>query len=152
VPGVRRGGDRRLKAQGSRLRQGGSGLRHGGTGRRPQTDLPDDGVHRRGGFGVAAAAVALFSWGGDPGALQVAQAIIVGVLGVAFLRRYGLLAFAVTITAWRAVGITPWTFDLTKWIAARQGLTIVFLMGLALWGFKNVLGKQSALPAGALDG
>jgi hypothetical protein len=23
---------------------------------------------------------------------------------------------------------------------------------LAIWGFRNVLGKQSALPAGALDG
>jgi hypothetical protein len=50
------------------------------------------------------------------------------------------------------VRITPWTFDLTKWFAWRQGLTIVFLMGLALWGFRNVLGKQSAFPASALDG
>jgi hypothetical protein len=101
---------------------------------------------------AAAAAVAVFSWEGNPGALQVAQAVIVGVLSVVFLRRYGLLAFAVAITAWTAVNTTPWTFDLTKWFAGRQGLTIVFLMALALWGFRNVLGKQSAFPAGALDG
>jgi hypothetical protein len=101
---------------------------------------------------AAVAVVALFSGGLAPHALQVAQAVIVGVLSVAFLRRYGLLAFAVAITVWTAVNITPWTFDLTKWFAWRQGLTVVFLLGLALWGFKNVLGKQSAFPAGALDG
>jgi hypothetical protein len=77
---------------------------------------------------------------------------LVGVLSVVLLRRYGLLAFSVAITAWTAVNITPWTFELTKWFAWRQGMTVVFLLALALWGFRNVLGKQSVFPAAALEG
>jgi hypothetical protein len=36
--------------------------------------------------------------------------------------------------------------------AWRPILTAVLVMAIALWGFRNVLGKQTAFPSGALDG
>ena len=41
---------------------------------------------------------------------------------------------------------------MSRWYASRQWVVLVFVVALALWGFRNVLGKQSAFPAGALDG
>jgi hypothetical protein len=29
---------------------------------------------------------------------------------------------------------------------------VAIIVALAVWGFRNVIGKQSAFPAGALDG
>jgi hypothetical protein len=47
---------------------------------------------------------------------------------------------------------SPWTMDMSRWYAWRQWLMLATLVAIAFWGFKNVLGKQSAFPAGALDG
>jgi hypothetical protein len=34
----------------------------------------------------------------------------------------------------------------------RGGLALAVIAAFAFWGVRNVLGRQSALPAGALDG
>jgi hypothetical protein len=96
--------------------------------------------------------VAIASMSGvRPLALDLAQAALIGVACVAFLRRFGLFALAVGFGVNYVVRATPWTFDLAKWFAWRPMLSVVLIMGLALWGFRNVLGRQSAFPKLQLD-
>jgi hypothetical protein len=44
------------------------------------------------------------------------------------------------------------TLNMSRWYAWREWVFVAMVVGLTLWGFRNVLGKQSAFPAGALDG
>jgi uncharacterized protein YjeT (DUF2065 family) len=102
---------------------------------------------------VAAAVGTIFFLSGvRPVALDVVQAVIMGIGTVVFLRRHGLLALVAGLTIYYLLVKTPWTFDLGKWFAWRPVLTVVLVAALAVWGFRNVLGKQSVFPAAALDG
>ncbi len=65
--------------------------------------------------------------------------------------RWGLLAGVTSYAVFIAVTKTPLTFDVTLWYAWRTGVVALLIGGLAFWGFRNVLGRQSAFPAGALD-
>lgn len=106
----------------------------------------------RAAFVGTAVVVAISSMSGvHPLALDLAQAALIGVACVAFLRRFGLFALAVGLGVNYVVRATPWTFDLAKWFAWRPMLSAVLMMGLALWGFRNVLGRQSAFPKLRLD-
>ena len=101
---------------------------------------------------ASAFVVALFSFFADgPIALQVVQAAVIGIGSVWFVRRFGLLALAAGLAVNIVVRFTPWTFDLTKWFAWRPMLTATLVLALALWGLRNVLGRQSAFPKPALD-
>ena len=89
------------------------------------------------------------------GSAPLATAILAGVISatlVAVLARAGLLAgvtfYAVTI----ALSQTPLTCDVTRWYAWRTGVVVTLIAGLLFWAFRNVLGRQSAFPTGALDG
>jgi hypothetical protein len=46
----------------------------------------------------------------------------------------------------------PWTLDPSRWYFWQGMFALAMVAALAFWGFKNVLGKQPAFPAGALDG
>jgi len=106
----------------------------------------------RAALAVTALVVAVFSVPGvRPIALDLAQAAIVGIACVVTLRRFGLLTLALGIGVNYVVRMTPWTFDLTKWFAWRPVMSVVLILALALWGFRNVLGRQSAFPRLALD-
>ena len=106
----------------------------------------------RASFVGTAVVVAIFSASGvRPLALDLAQAALIGVACVVFLRRFGLLALALGLGVNYVVRATPWTFDLAKWFAWRPMLSVILIMGLALWGFRNVLGRQSAFPKLRLD-
>ena len=92
----------------------------------------------------------------QPWSLGAPLALLVGVgayaaIAVTVLAKEGLLAAA----AFYAVGIafwgTPITYDVTRWYAWRTGVVVVLVAGLVFWGFRNVLGRQTAFPAGALD-
>ena len=103
-------------------------------------------------FAATALIVAIFSASGvRVMALDLVQAAAIGIACVWFLNRFGLLALAAGITVNYLVRWTPWTFDLTKWFVWRPIMTVVIVMALALWGFRNVLGRQSAFPKLALD-
>ncbi len=73
-------------------------------------------------------------------------------LSVYLLSKHGLLAAAVFFTASIAVLNTPLTYNVSHLYAWRTGVVVVMIAGLALWGFRNVLGRQSAFPEGSLEG
>ena len=62
------------------------------------------------------------------------------------LARHGLLACAVFMVINTAFINTPVTYDVTRWYAARTLLPVGLAMGFAVWGFRNVLGRQAAFP------
>jgi hypothetical protein len=68
------------------------------------------------------------------------------------MRKQGVLGVATGMTVAGLLGRCPLTLDMSRWYAWRQWETAAVVVALALWGFRNVLGKQSAFPAGALDG
>jgi ABC-type nickel/cobalt efflux system permease component RcnA len=106
----------------------------------------------RAAFVATAVVVAISSASGvRPLTLDLAQAALIGVACVVFLRRFGLLALAMGLGVNYVVRSTPWTFDLAKWFAWRPILSVILIMGLAFWGFRNVLGRQSAFPKLRLD-
>jgi hypothetical protein len=64
--------------------------------------------------------------------------------------QHGALALAVASYT-GIVESTPWTLDTSRWYAWQGGFSAAILIALALWGFRNVLGKQSVFPSGTLD-
>jgi hypothetical protein len=86
-----------------------------------------------------------------PFALDVVQAAITGAAVIWFMRRFGVLALAVGMSLNWIVRMTPWTFDPAAWFAWRAGLTVVLVLGVAVWGFLNAIGRQSAFPEAGLD-
>jgi serine/threonine-protein kinase len=86
-----------------------------------------------------------------PFSLDLAQAAIVGVATVLFFRRFGLLALAIGLAVNYVVRQTPWTLDYARWFAWRPGLTCALVVGLMVWGFVSVLGRQSAFAAVDID-
>jgi serine/threonine-protein kinase len=86
-----------------------------------------------------------------PLALDLAQAAISGVVTVLFFRRFGLLALVAGLAVNYVVRQTPWTLDSSRWFAWRPGLTCALVVGLAVWGFVSVLGRQSAFAAPDFD-
>lgn len=59
----------------------------------------------------------------------------------------GLLALAVWLVAIVLLRDTPWTLALTRWYSWPTWLAAALIAALAVWGFRNVLGRQSAFPA-----
>jgi hypothetical protein len=103
---------------------------------------------------------ALFSWQtlyAEPWALAapsgplIITALVAGG-GAVLMLKEGVLAAAVFYTVVAAVQKTPLTCDPTRWYAWRTGVVIVLMAALLFWGFRNVLGRQSAFPEATLDG
>ncbi len=103
---------------------------------------------------VATAAVTTLAgiMGVRPFVLDVAQAVIIGVAAVWFIKRFGLLALVTGLAINWAIRATPWTADPSAWFAWRSGLTAALVLGVALWGFLNVLGRQSLVADAGFDG
>jgi hypothetical protein len=82
----------------------------------------------------------------------LAIASVLAVVVTWLLWRYGALALALSWLVGFLAFWSPWTLDMSRWYAWRQWLVVVVIVALAVWGFRSALGKQSAFPAGALDG
>jgi serine/threonine-protein kinase len=96
------------------------------------------------------ATIAAYS-GVSPWVLDLAQAAILGAATVLLFQRFGLLALAVGLAVNYMIRQTPWTFDVSTWFVWRPGLTGAIVVALIVWGFANVLGKQSAFAAPDVD-
>jgi serine/threonine-protein kinase len=84
--------------------------------------------------------------------LALGFAALFAFLMVWLLWKHGALAFATGYFVTLLTQNSPWTLDMSRWYAWRQWVAVVMIAALAIWGFRNVLGKQSAFPSGALDG
>jgi len=67
------------------------------------------------------------------------------------LWKSGVLASAVMFFVAGALDCTPLTTDFSRWYAWRTVVVVGIVLGLALWGFRNVLGRQPAFATSALD-
>jgi hypothetical protein len=84
-------------------------------------------------------------------AVLLAESAACGMLMVWLLWKHGALALTVLYVVSVAVS-APWTLDMSRWYAWQGPIAGAIIMALAVWGFWNVLGRQSAFPSGALDG
>jgi serine/threonine-protein kinase len=73
-------------------------------------------------------------------------AIILTAGSVLMLSKSGLLTLMVWLAVLVVLRDTPWTSALTRWYAGPTWLSAATIAALALWGFRNVLGKQPAFP------
>jgi len=113
-------------------------------------------VFRRDGLAWAAVAVMAFLVLSVSGyayvpALAVPTAALGCVILLASVRTGGLLAMMVQLSVWSILASAPLTLDVGRWYVWRSWFVIALVAGLAFWGFRNVLGKQSVFPTGALD-
>jgi serine/threonine-protein kinase len=80
----------------------------------------------------------------------VATALQVGIM-IEVLRRFGLLSYVVAVSVSGMLVSAPLTLDASRWYFWRGGWVVALVLAIAIWGFVNVLGKQSLLPADVLD-
>jgi hypothetical protein len=84
--------------------------------------------------------------------LAAPTAVLGCAIALASMRVGGLLATVIQVSVWSILTSAPLTLDVGRWYVWRSWFVVALVLGLAFWGFRNVLGKQSAFPAGALDG
>jgi hypothetical protein len=89
--------------------------------------------------------------GGQNWALDLAVATPVGVVVIVLLQRFGMLAICVLLITFDLLVWSPLTLDPSRWFAWRSAAAFALPAGLAVWGFLNVLGRQSAFPRGVFD-
>ena len=80
-------------------------------------------------------------------ALVALASVVLTATSVLVLWRGGLLALGVWAFAQVVLRDTPWTPALTQWYAWPAWLSAALMAGLLVWGFRNVLGRQSAFAA-----
>ena len=93
--------------------------------------------------------------GTRPSALSILIVLVVcaifNVLFIWSLWKSGALTFTIMFAVGVALEGIPWTTHFARWYAWRSWFAVAIVLALAFWGFRNVLGRQSAFPAGALD-
>jgi hypothetical protein len=94
----------------------------------------------------------VFGTSGLAPVLAVTTTAIGSGIALASVRAGGLLATLVQLSVWGFLSAAPLTLDAGRWYAWRGFFTAAIVVALAVWGFRNVLGKQTAFPTGALDG
>lgn len=90
-----------------------------------------------------------------PGALSVMVLLgIVLVLAAVTLWVFwksGALALTISMAVSILLESVPWTFDQSRWYAWRTWFSLACVAGLAIWGLRCVLGRQSVLPRAIVD-
>jgi hypothetical protein len=73
------------------------------------------------------------------------------VLLLFVLIRFGLLALVVTTLSNFLISLTPITLRLSDWYAGRSLFALLFVVGLALYGFRTALASRSVFGSLAVD-
>jgi hypothetical protein len=98
----------------------------------------------------------LGSLGTRPASMSVlvllAVPAVFALMMVWLMWKHGALAWVTGYTVGVLVDQVPWTLDFSRWYAWRGFFSAAIVVALTVWGFRNVLGKQTAFPTGALDG
>jgi len=89
--------------------------------------------------------------GTAPTPVIAVESLVFGALVTAVLYRFGLLAQVIGFSVFFALTNAPLTLDASRWYFWQGAFVVALVLGLTLWGFRNVLGKQTLLPAGALE-
>jgi hypothetical protein len=80
-------------------------------------------------------------------AMAAISALALTAGSVVVFWRNGLLALGVWWIVCVLIRDAPWTFALTRWYSWPTWIAAGLIVGLAFWGFRNVLGRQSAFPS-----
>lgn len=83
-----------------------------------------------------------------PRSVALPEAFAIGAISTALLYRFGLLSFVIAAMVAGVLTNSPLTLDSTRWYFWRGAWPVAIVLGLTVWGFRNVLGKQSLLPDG----
>lgn len=87
-----------------------------------------------------------------PGWVADLYAIATAALIVGTLYRFGYMGLVVMGATGSILSAAPITLDPSRWYFWYAAPPLVFVLGLTIWGFVNVMGKQSLVPVDALDG
>ena len=103
---------------------------------------------------VAAAAFVALSrdYSALPPVLAVSTGVVMAAICLVSVHRGGLLATAVQLAVFWFLRAAPLTLDVSRWYAWRSYLVVALVVSVAVWGFRNVLGKQPAFAAVSLEG
>ena len=83
--------------------------------------------------------------------LLLAVVAVFSLVMLWLLWKHGALAMVTAYVVSYLVQQAPWTLDMSRYYAWRAWFVATVVVALAFWGFRNVLGRQSAFPAGTLD-
>lgn len=91
------------------------------------------------------------AWGrvflGPHPAVVLTFALVLAGTSTFVLWRMGLLALATWLVVLVVLRDTPWTLALTQWYSWPTWFATALIAALTFWGFRNVLGRQSAFAA-----
>ncbi len=84
--------------------------------------------------------------------LTLGESLMLGLFFCVVLYRFGLLCTVTVGVVHDILLDAPLTLDPSRWYFWRGLVPLAIVLAIAIWGFKNVLGKQSVLPDDALEG
>jgi hypothetical protein len=95
--------------------------------------------------------ITLTSLGGENVIAETSAAVIVAVLVVTVIVRFGLLAAIVAYTCSNILVDFPIGTDLGHWYFYRGLIPVLLVLGLALYGFRTSLGSRPVFAALTAD-
>jgi serine/threonine-protein kinase len=100
---------------------------------------------------IVAVILSLTSLGQENFALETPAVVLISVLKVAVLMRYGIQALVVAIFASQVLIEYPLVLDSSRWYSAHSMFALAVVLGLSLYGFYTALAGQPLFGKPALE-
>jgi hypothetical protein len=100
---------------------------------------------------LAGLVFAVINLSGENILVEVPMAVAAGALTMLVAARYGLVALIVYQLTWDLLLAFPLTLDFSRWYAGRAMFAAAVFLGLAIYGFRVLLGGKPALGAARLE-
>jgi serine/threonine-protein kinase len=100
---------------------------------------------------LAGLVFAVINLSGENIPVEVPMAVAAGALTMLVAARYGLVALIVYQLTWDLLLAFPLTLDFSRWYAGRAMFAAAVFLGLAIYGFRVLLGGKPALGAARLE-